>query len=212
MQNLSELFTNNQQWAEAIKEEDPTFFSRLTAQQNPEYLWIGCADSRVPANEIVGLLPGELFVHRNIANCVIATDLNCQSVIYYAIAVLKVKHIIVTGHYNCGGVFAATENCRHGLADHWIANIRKLYIDKQDELQKISNDIERNNRLCELNVIQQVTNVSHVPAVQEAWSNNQDLTIHGWIYDLHDGLLKELTTPISSIESVDPNYRLYGND
>ncbi|WP_370979154.1 carbonic anhydrase [Agaribacterium sp. ZY112] len=209
MQEIDKLFKNNQEWAEKIKAEDPEFFSRLAEQQNPEYLWIGCADSRVPANQLMGLVPGEVFVHRNIANCVLQTDLNCQSVIYYAIAALKVKHIIVTGHYNCGGVKAATEGCRHGPADHWIANIRRLYAQKQDELASIESEEDRINRLCELNVQQQVTNVSHSIYVQEAWAAGQELTIHGCIYDLRDGLLKNLVEPISGLDGVEPLYRLY---
>lgn len=208
MNTLTELFKNNNDWAESIKKEDPTFFERLSAQQNPEYLWIGCSDSRVPANEIVGLLPGELFVHRNIANCVVHTDLNCLSVIYYAVRVLKVKHIIVTGHYGCGGVQAAIGEKRFGLADHWIRNIRDVLFNKQSEMNLIMNPTDKINRLCELNVIQQVANVSHIPVVQNAWHEGQELTIHGWIYDINDGLLKNLTTPINTIEQIAPEYRV----
>jgi len=208
MHTLNNLFKNNNEWAESIKSEDPTFFERLAAQQNPEYLWIGCSDSRVPANEIVGLLPGELFVHRNIANCVVHTDLNCLSVIYYAICVLKVKHIIVTGHYGCGGVQAAMSEKRFGLADHWIRNIRDVHFNKQDEMMHLTTPKERLNRLCELNVIQQVANVSHIPVVQNAWCEGQELTIHGWIYDINDGLLKDLTVPITTIEQIAPEYRV----
>lgn len=208
MHTLNNLFKNNNEWAESIKNEDPGFFERLAAQQTPEYLWIGCSDSRVPANEIVGLLPGELFVHRNIANCVVHTDLNCLSVIYYAIRVLKVKHIIVTGHYGCGGVQAAMSEKRFGLADHWIRNIRDIHFNKQNEMMQITDPTERLNRLCELNVIQQVANVSHIPAVQHAWSEGQDLTIHGWIYGINDGLLKNLTVPITNMEQIAPEYRV----
>lgn len=212
MNKLDELFQNNSDWAASIKEEDPSFFARLSAQQKPEYLWIGCSDSRVPANEIVGLLPGELFVHRNIANCVVHTDLNCLSVIYYAIRVLKVKHIIVTGHYGCGGVQAAMSETRYGLADHWIRNIRDVLYNQQDEMESINDPHDKLNRLCELNVIQQMANVSHIPTVQSAWHEGQELTIHGWIYDIHDGLLKNLTTPITSIDQIPQQYRISNPD
>lgn len=208
MDNLDTLFENNSQWADSIKAEDPKFFERLAAQQKPEYLWIGCSDSRVPANEIVGLLPGELFVHRNIANCVVHTDLNCLSVIYYAIQVLKVKHVIVTGHYGCGGIQAALTEDQFGIADHWILNIRDVHFNKREELSKIKEPNEKLNRLCELNVIQQVANVSHIPLVQNAWDQGQDLSIHGWIYDIKDGLLKKLCDPINSAEKVCEQYRV----
>lgn len=208
MDDLNSLFQKNQQWAEQIKAEDPDFFTRLAKQQSPEYLWIGCADSRVPANEIVGLLPGELFVHRNIANCVVHTDLNCLSVIFYALQVLKVKHIIVTGHYGCGGVAAAMEKTRYGLADHWIRNIRDIYFQKRDEMLQIKNKKQKLDRLCELNVIQQVANVAHIPAVQQAWQNGQELSLHGWIYDIGDGLLKKLIEPISDMSFVEKEYQI----
>lgn len=208
MHSPDELFNNNRQWAEEIKAEDPGFFERLSKQQKPEYLWIGCSDSRVPANEIVGLLPGELFVHRNIANCVVHTDMNCLSVIFYAIQVLQVKHIIVTGHYGCGGVRAAMEKTRYGLADHWIRNIRDIYFQKREELNAIDSEEQRVNKLCELNVIQQVANVAHIPAVQHAWLNKQSLSLHGWIYDIRDGLLKKLIEPINDIHFVADEYRV----
>jgi len=210
MHDLDNLFTNNQKWAEDIKAEDPTFFERLSNQQTPEYLWIGCSDSRVPANEIVGLLPGELFVHRNIANCVVHTDLNCLSVIYFAIQVLKVKHIIVTGHYGCGGVRAALTEQRFGLADHWIRNIRDVRYNNRDQIENIFDEKVRIDRLCELNVMQQVANVAHIPSVQKVWEEGGDLTIHGWIYDIGDGLLKNLIKPVSSLDSVPIQYRVSG--
>lgn len=208
MHRLKHLIEKNKDWAARIKEEDPTFFSRLAEQQSPDYLWIGCSDSRVPANQIVGLLPGELFVHRNIANCVVHTDLNCLSVIFYAIQVLKVKHIIVTGHYGCGGVKAATTNTRFGLADHWIRNIRDIYHDHHDELNQIDDEEARVNRLCELNVIQQVANVAHIPAVQEAWAEGRELAIHGWVYDVRDGLIRNQLKPIDSLEQVEKEYQV----
>lgn len=208
MKELQHLFDNNAQWAESIKEEDPDFFLRLSKQQNPEYLWIGCADSRVPANEIVGMLPGELFVHRNIANCVVHTDLNCLSVIYYAVKVLKVKHVIVCGHYGCGGVQAAMENAQHGLVDHWLRNIRDVYNANSEEVDAISGDRDRFRRMCELNVLAQMKNVSQLPAIQNAWHESEPLTVHGWIYDIADGLLKCLADPIMGLDEVNPKYRL----
>lgn len=208
MNDLENLFQSNKDWAEAIKAEDPAFFEKLSAQQTPEYLWIGCSDSRVPANQIVGLMPGEMFVHRNIANCVVHTDLNCLSVIHYAVSVLKVKHIIVTGHYGCGGVAAALTNQQFGLVDHWIRNIRDVYQKQKAELETITDEKERLNRLCELNVKQQALNVTALPAVQNAWKEGRELTVHGWIYSLEDGLLKQLTDSIGSIEQVAEQFRV----
>jgi len=208
MDKLENLFKNNIEWADQIKAEDPTFFERLAVQQTPEYLWIGCADSRVPANELVGLLPGELFVHRNIANCVIQTDLNCQSVIFFAVQVLKVKHILVTGHYGCGGVQAAMGNTSAGIVDHWISNIRDIYSQKRKEVDSITDPQDRLNRLCELNVVQQVTNVSHSSAVQQAWQQGQELDVHGLIYDIGDGVLHKVTDPINSMEQIAEEYRV----
>ncbi|MDQ2078449.1 carbonate dehydratase [Marinimicrobium sp. ABcell2] len=208
MPDLESLFTNNVQWAEQTKEKDPEFFNKLAAQQTPEFLWIGCADSRVPANEIVGLLPGELFVHRNVANLVIQTDLNCLSVMQFAVEYLKVKHIIVTGHYGCGGVKAAMEHKQLGMLDYWVRNIRDVYFHQQEALDAIEDDAQRIDRLCELNVIQQVANVSHTNIVQNAWKQGQELTIHGWIYSIKDGLLRKLVKPIKSIDQVDERYRM----
>ncbi|MFT7560445.1 MAG: carbonic anhydrase [Flavobacteriales bacterium] len=211
MNKLTDLFKNNEEWAESIKAEDPDFFTRLSKQQKPDYLWIGCSDSRVPANQIVGLSPGELFVHRNIANCVVHTDLNCLSVIYYAIQVLEVKHIIVSGHYGCGGVRAALEQTRFGLADHWIRNIRDVSFQHRDELKTLEDKQERIDRLCEMNVIQQVANVAHIPAVQKVWQEGKGLTIHGWIYDIKDGLLKDLIEPVHSLTQIAEQYHVFGD-
>lgn len=207
MQTPEDLLKNNVEWAEQIQAEDPNFFSQLAKQQKPEYLWIGCSDSRVPANTLAGLDPGEVFVHRNIANCVIHTDLNCLSVIFYAVKVLKVQHIIVAGHYGCGGVQAGMRTTRIGVIDHWLLNIRDLYNKKRDELEQIDSEEARIDKMCELNVIQQVANVSHIPEIQEAWSSGQNLTIHGWIYDLKDGLLTSLMEPICDLDQVQESYQ-----
>lgn len=208
MHRLEDLLENNARWAEHIKAENPAFFENLSEQQTPEYLWIGCADSRVPANQIVGLSPGELFVHRNVANLVVQTDLNCMSVMQYAVEYLKVKHIIVTGHYGCGGVQAAMEHKQLGLIDYWIRSIRDVYFRNADTLDGIEDESERLARLCELNVIQQVANVSHTNIVQNAWDAGQDLTIHGWIYSIRDGLLKKLIDPVTRCDQIDPHYRI----
>lgn len=208
MTDLDNLFNNNRQWAEQIKAEDPEFFKKLSKQQTPEYLWIGCADSRVPANEIVGLMPGELFVHRNVANLVIQTDLNCLSVMQFAVEYLKVKHVIVTGHYGCGGVNAALANQQFGLLDYWVRNIREVYLKHQDAMDEISDDKKRLDRLCELNVVEQAANVSHTNIIQNAWKRGQELTIHGWIYSIEDGILRNLIPPITGIGQVDERYRV----
>ncbi len=209
MSDLGILFEKNLHWAEDIKQKDPNFFSDLAKQQAPEYLWIGCSDSRVPANQIVDLAPGELFVHRNVANVVIHTDLNCLTVLNYAVEFLKVKHVMVTGHYGCGGVKAALENNKLGLIDYWLRNIRDVYYNNKEEMDKIEKEEDRLNRLCELNVIQQVYNVARSNIVQNAWSNGQELTIHGWIYDIHDGIIRKLMEPIDSVEQIPEQYRLY---
>jgi len=205
---LKELFANNAAWADAIKREDPNFFTTLSQQQNPEYLWIGCSDSRVPANQLLGLLPGDIFVHRNIANVVLHTDLNCLSVIAYAVEVLKVKHVFVTGHYGCGGVQAAVENESVGIIDHWLCNIRDIYYRNHTELGKIEDEPQRLDRLCELNVAHSVANVAHTSIVQQAWKNGQELTIHGFVYNIHDGLLKQLMPGISCVDQIPEPYRL----
>lgn len=208
MSDLKQLFANNREWAEAIKEEDPEFFTKLARQQAPEYLWIGCADSRVPANEIVGLLPGELFVHRNIANVVLHTDLNCLSVMQFAVDVLKVKHIIVTGHYGCGGVRAAMRNKQLGLSDGWLRSIRDLYYEQRNKLKLIEGEEHQIDRMCELNVIRQVGNVSHTSIVQNAWHRGQPLTVHGFIYGIKDGHLKDLDVTVNGSEQIPEHYRL----
>ncbi|RYY74079.1 MAG: carbonate dehydratase [Gammaproteobacteria bacterium] len=209
MSDLESLFSNNLKWAEGIKQKDPEYFATLAKQQAPEYLWIGCSDSRVPANQIVDLAPGELFVHRNVANIVIHTDLNCLTVLNYAVEFLKVKHVMVTGHYGCGGVKAAMENNKLGLIDYWLRNIRDVYYANQPELDAISDETTRLRRLCELNVLQQVDNVARCNIVQNAWARGQELSIHGWAYDIHDGILHKLREPIDSIEQIPQQYRLY---
>ena len=193
MKTLPHLFGNNRHWAETICRRDPEFFSRLAAQQAPQFLWIGCADSRVPANEIVGLLPGELFVHRNVANLVVPSDLNCLAVIQYAVAVLRVRHIIVCGHYGCGGVNAALEPCgAQKLVDEWLGPLRDLAHGRRAELDALPDAVARADRLCELNVAKQVLNVGRTAPVQDAWARGQELCIHGWIYRLTDGRLRDL--------------------
>lgn len=192
MKNLAQLFKQNKAWADKILKNKPDFFKILSKQQSPEYLWIGCSDSRVPANDIVGLLPGELFVHRNVANLVKHVDMNCLSVMQYAIDVLKIKHIIVCGHYGCGGVKAAMEDKAHGLVDNWIRVIRDTYLKNKGIFSKLKSEEAKINKLCELNVINQVYNACQTTIVQEAWKRKQDLTIHGWIYSLDNGLLKDL--------------------
>lgn len=196
---IKELFDNNRAWASRVTQQDPDFFLRLSAQQAPRYLWIGCADSRVPANEIVGLLPGEMFVHRNIANVVVHADLNCLSVLQFAVDVLKVRHVIVCGHYGCGGVGAALRDDRLGLVDNWLRHVQDVRWKHQQELERISSDDERHKRLCELNVIEQVINVSQTTIVRDAWARGQPLEVHGWIYDLRDGLLRDLKVSTSHL-------------
>lgn len=195
---IPELFRNNSTWAAEMVRNDPEFFSRLARQQAPKYLWIGCADSRVPANEIVGLAPGEMFVHRNVANVVVHTDLNCLSVIHYAVEVLGVRHIIVAGHYGCGGVRAALRDDRVGLVDNWLRHVQDVHWKHQAQLDAIVDEDARADRLCELNVVEQVINVSQTTVVRDAWERGQALTVHGWIYDLHDGLLRDLGIDVDS--------------
>ena len=198
MRFLSHLFANNSAWAAEITRQDPDFFTNLSSQQAPQYLWIGCSDSRVPANEIVGLLPGELFVHRNVANVVVHSDLNCLSVIQYAVDVLGVRHIIVSGHYGCGGVAAAMRDDRLGLVDNWLRHVQDVRLKHLAQLESLPTETDRLNRLCELNVIEQVVNVSQTTVVRDAWARGQSLAVHGWIYDLHDGLLRDLGMCITS--------------
>jgi len=198
MDTLEHLFANNRAWAAKMKREDGEFFSRLAQQQAPPYLWIGCSDSRVPANQIVGLLPGEMFVHRNVANVVVHADLNCLSAIQFAVDVLQVKHIIVCGHYGCGGVLAALRNDKLGLVDNWLRHVQDVRWKHRAELEALPTDAERHHRLCELNVMEQMVNVSQTTVVRDAWARGQSLAVHGWIYDLRDGLLKELKEAASS--------------
>lgn len=207
MNKLDHLFQNNRDWAEQIKTEDPHFFEKLSSQQQPEYLWIGCSDSRVPSNQIIGLLPGEVFVHRNVANIVIQTDLNCQSVIQFAVDVLKVKHIMVVGHYGCGGVRAALDGSQHGLIDNWLGSLKEICITHRDELAAVDGE-SRVDLLCELNVKAQVDNVARTRIVQNAWSRGQQLDVHGWIYSVRDGLLRDLNKTISGAEQIVPEFRI----
>jgi carbonic anhydrase len=195
--SIQHLFDNNQQWADKIKEEDPHFFKRLSEQQKPEYLWIGCSDSRVPANELLGMSPGEVFVHRNIANQVIHTDLNCLSVIQFAVEILKVKHIIVCGHYGCGGIIASIDNKRHGLIDNWLGHIKDVYRFHKNQLDAVEDHQTKVNLLCDLNVVEQVANVCHTTTLVDAWKAKQDVTVHGFVYNLHDGILKNLNVSCS---------------
>jgi carbonic anhydrase len=204
---LSQLFAQNRAWAEAIRAKDPEFFPKLSRQQSPEYLWIGCSDSRVPANEIVNLLPGELFVHRNIANVVVHTDLNCLSVMQFAVDVLKVKHIIVCGHYGCSGVRAALRCDRIGLADNWLRHVQDVAERHQACVHAVTGETVRTNRLCELNVLEQVANVCQTTIARDAWERGQPLTVHSWIYGLKDGLIRDLGMSISSPDQFQPQYR-----
>jgi len=192
MRKLPELFENNRAWAAEQTRGDPAFFERLAAQQEPGYLWIGCSDSRVPANEIVGLAPGELFVHRNVANVVAHADLNCLSVLQFAVDVLRVQHVIVCGHYGCGGVLAALRDAKLGLIDNWLRHIQDVAAKHRAELAGVSDEAKRCARLCELNVVEQVRNVGDTTVVRDAWRRGQQLAVHGWIYDVRDGLLRDL--------------------
>ena len=199
---MKQLFENNRRWSEKIKARDPDFFNRLTGLQSPEYLWIGCSDSRVPANEIVNLLPGELFVHRNVANIVVHTDLNCLSVIQFAVDVLKVKHIIVCGHYGCGGVRAAFLNNRFGLIDNWLRHIQDIKKKHQKIIDSTGPEERKIDLLCELNVIEQVLNVCETTIIQDAWRRGETVAVHGWIYGLKDGLLHDLNVTVSDNEKI----------
>lgn len=205
---LSNLLENNFSWAENVTKNDPDYFKRLASQQSPDYLWIGCSDSRVPANQIIGLAPGEIFVHRNIANVVVHTDLNALSVIQFAVDQLHVKHIIVVGHYGCSGVKAALDNIRVGLADNWIRHIKDVDDKHGIYLGKVLEHQERFNHLCELNVIEQVVNVCETTIVQDAWLRNQELTVHGWIYGLKDGLARDLGMSIQNLDELKVRYSI----
>ena len=203
----ADLFERNRNWAASMVEQDPGFFKDLASQQAPEYLWIGCSDSRVPANELLGLAPGELFVHRNIANVVVHSDLNCLTVLQFAIDVLKVKHIIVCGHYGCSGVHAAMTNRRVGLADNWLRHVRDVH-DKQEKYLGNVSGVAAANRLVELNVAEQVINIAQTTVVRDAWARGQDLTIHSWVYGVHDGLLRDLGITVTSYEEIQPKQEL----
>ncbi|MCW1965798.1 carbonate dehydratase [Polynucleobacter sp.] len=205
-QALEQLFKNNRTWAESMVAKDADFFKRLVSQQAPEYLWIGCSDSRVPANDIVNLLPGELFVHRNVANVVVHTDLNCLSVIQFAIDLLKVKHILVVGHYGCSGVHAALTDRRVGLADNWLRHVKDVHQKYERYLGDVIPTPKRQDRLCELNVIEQVVNVCETTIVQDAWARGQNLTVHGWAYRLETGLVNDLGMSSSSTEEMLERY------
>ncbi len=204
-ENLFHLFDYNLAWARRMRQVDPTFFEKLSHLQTPEYLWIGCSDSRVPANEIIGLLPGEVFVHRNVANVVVHTDLNCLSVIQYAVDVLKVKHIMVVGHYGCGGVNAAMRRDRVGLVDLWLRHVQDVHVKHVGRVDLLPPDM-RHDRLCELNTIEQVVNVCQTIVVQDAWKRGQRLTVHGWVYGLKDGLIRDLGINVSRREDMMPRY------
>jgi carbonic anhydrase len=202
MKTIKKLFDNNSHWAKQMTQQNNRFFKDLALQQTPKYLWIGCADSRVPANEIVGLLPGEIFVHRNVANLVIHTDINCLSVLQYAVEILQVEHVIVCGHYGCGGIQAAVEDQRHGLIDNWLRHVRDVYQRHFNQLKRIKDKPTLLRRLCELNIKEQVLNVSNTPVVQDAWRRGQSLCLHGWVYDIHDGLLKDLKISINKDQTL----------
>ncbi len=206
--SIQDLMYRNLAWADAQKEIDPEFFHRLSLQQNPEYLWIGCSDSRVPANQVVGLDPGELFVHRNIANVVLHTDFNCLSVVQFAVDVLKVRHIIVCGHYGCGGIKAALDDQEFGLVDNWLRHIKDIYVQHKQEIEHLRYDQQRVNRMCELNVIEQVNNLTKTKIVQNAWKRGQELSIHGVIYSIADGLLKELKLNTQDTQAIDSVFKM----
>jgi carbonic anhydrase len=196
MRTLKQLFENNRAWANEMTREDADFFRRLSEQQSPHYLWIGCSDSRVPANQIVGLMAGDMFVHRNVANVVVHTDLNCLSAIQFAVEVLRIEHIIVCGHYGCGGVLAALLNNQLGLIDNWLRHVQDVRAKHRSQIESLVTEQEQHARLCELNVIEQVINVSQTTIVRDAWARNQTLVVHGWIYDLRDGLLRDLNVSV----------------
>ena len=206
MHDLSELLARNRRWSEKLRRESPGFFEGLAHQQSPQYVWVGCSDSRVPANQIVGLLPGEVFVHRNVGNIVVQTDLNLLSVLQYALDVLKVQHVIVCGHYGCGAVLAALRNQPLGLIDNWLRNIKHVWERHQAELEALD-PAGRADRLCELNVMEQVRHVAHTTVVQDAWRRGQELAVHGWIYRIADGILHDLGITLTSPEQVSSIYR-----
>jgi carbonic anhydrase len=208
MNFLQECFEANRAWSVRMRERDPTFFERLVHAQKPEMLWLGCSDSRLPPDQVVGRLPGEIFVHRNVGNVVVHTDLNCLSVLQYGIEVLGVKHVIVCGHYGCGGVLAAMSPEPIGLIDNWLRHVRDVYTVNRGELEAIRDPTARQDRLCELNVAAQVANVCHTTIVQDAWRRGQPLTVHGWIYELGDGLLRDLGLVVRSADQIPQAYRM----
>ena len=205
---LQQLFANNRQWADSMIARDPDFFSKLLSQQSPEFLWIGCSDSRVPANEIIGAGPGEVFVHRNIANLVVHSDMNMLSVLDYAVNVLEVKHVIVCGHYGCGGVQTAMTNKHVGLIDNWIRHIKDVYRFHQDELNAIEDEKKRFDSFVDFNVVEQVLNLAKTSIVQSAWERGQNLHVHGWVYDIKDGLIKDLDITLRDNKSLSKVYQL----
>ena len=206
MNRLDHLLAKNREWAERISREDPTFFQRLSRQQAPKYLWIGCSDSRVPANQVVDLAPGEVFVHRNIANVVVHTDLNCLSVIQFAVDVLQVEHILVVGHYGCGGVHAALTRARVGLADNWIRHVGDVAEKHAGLLAGAGEEPLQHDRLCELNALEQVANVCQTTIVRDAWARGQALAVHGWVYTLRDGRVHDLGLDVAGIDQLEPQY------
>jgi carbonic anhydrase len=212
MDDLNELLEKNRQWAEEIKASDPQFFNSLAQQQTPRYLWIGCSDSRVPATQLVGLKPGDMFVHRNVANVVVHTDFNCLSVLQFAVDVLNVSHVIVCGHYGCGGVKAAMDNLQLGLIDNWLRHVQDVLHSHEALLAEAEDETERLARLCKLNVIEQVANVSRTTIVQSAWQRGQGLAVHGWIYGLEDGLLRDLGVSIDNPNLISPANPLRGKE
>ncbi|CAI8159111.1 carbonate dehydratase [Pseudidiomarina mangrovi] len=205
MPKIRQLIENNKNWAIKKRTEDPEFFQSLVAQQNPEYLWIGCSDSRVPANQVVGMAPGELFVHRNVANQVIQTDFNCLSVVQYAVDVLKVKHILVVGHYGCGGVQAAIDSTSHGLVDNWLFQIRDIHREYRQQLVGLAAR-PLLDRMCELNVIEQVRNLAKTTIIQSAWDRGQEVNLHGWVYSIEDGLVRDMNVTVDSRAALDEIY------
>jgi carbonic anhydrase len=205
---LDDLFQKNRKWADSVHTSDPDFFQKLADQQNPEYLWIGCSDSRVPANQIVGLLPGEIFVHRNVANIVVHTDFNCLTVLQYAVEILQVKHVIVVGHYGCGGIRAAYEDTDNGLIDNWLRNIKDIQHRHRARIEAIDGEEARMDLLCELNVMTQVSHVCHTTIAQNAWARGQKLSVHGWVYSLQDGLLKDLDCTVDQVDQISDVYRV----
>jgi carbonic anhydrase len=207
MKDLAHLLENNRKWAARVRAEDREFFARLAHQQNPHYLWIGCSDSRVPANQITGLAPGEVFVHRNIANVVVQTDLNLLSVLQFAVDLLRVEHVIVCGHYGCSGVRATMAGERIGLADNWLRQVEAVYSRHQALIGTTGSEADRHDRLCELNVLEQVVNVTRTTVVQDAWARGQTLSVHGWVYGLHDGLLRDIGPTVAAPNEVMPRYR-----